>query len=156
MFLKQRFGAKPKRQHGNMIIMAVFIVVVMSLLASNLMRIKWSNQDTLTRENLGTQAWFLANSASEWALTRLYPIGGDGSLSELVTNCSSISGNTSARDDLAEGLPCSTPQVTCTAPESSLPDDLKHFRVTTVAICSSGSIFQVQREQEVWLRAVDE
>ena len=156
MYLKQRRAAKVKRQQGNMIIMAVFIVVVMSLLATNLIRIKWSNQDTLTRENLGTQAWFLANSASEWALTRLYPIGGDGSLSELATNCTAINNNTTAGADLADELPCNEPIISCTAPEATLPDDLKYYRITTQAVCSSGSIFQVQREQEVWLKAVGE
>jgi len=139
-----------------MIIIAVFIVVVMSLLAANLMRIKWSNQDTLTREALGTQAWFLASSASEWALTELYPIDGDGSLSELETNCNAINSNVDAGNDLADGLPCASPTVSCIAPDSTLPEGLKYYRVTTSAICSSGSIFQVQRAQEVWLKAVEE
>lgn len=148
MYLRQ------KRQQGSMIILAIFIVVVMSLLATNLIRIKWSNQDTLTREALGTQAWFLAHSASEWALTKLYPIGGDGSLSELAANCALVNSNSQAGEDLKKDLPCNTPTISCTAPNTDLPDDLKYYRVTTSAICSSGTVFQVQRAQEVWLKAV--
>lgn len=144
------------RQRGNMVIISVFIIVVMGLLATNLLRIKWSNQDTLTREYLGTQAWFLANSASEWALTELYPIGQTSELADLATSCTAININTTAVSQLATGLPCGAPSVSCTPPAAALPDELKYYQITSQAICSSGTIFQVQREQEIWIRAIEE
>lgn len=144
------------RQQGNIIIIAVFVMIVMGLLATNLIRVKWSNQDTLTRENLGTQAWFLASSANEWALTKMYPLNGSGTLSDLTTNCDAINVDSSAVSDLASGLPCNEPVVTCRAPESALPDELKYFQISSSAICSSGTVFQVQRQQEVWIKVLEE
>jgi MSHA biogenesis protein MshP len=144
-----------RRQQGNIIVISVFIVVVMGLLAANLVRINWSNQDTLTREALGTQAWFLANSANEWALATLYPIDGDGSLSELETNCTSVNNSANAASALANGLPCDAPTIQCIAPNSALPDELKYYKVSSSASCSSGTVFEVQRMQDVWIKAVE-
>ncbi len=144
-----------KTQQGNMIIVAVFVIVVMGLLAVNLSRINWSNQDTLTREVLGTQAWFVAHSSNEWALATLYPIGGSGSLTELETHCDTVNNSAAtAAADIADGLPCNSPTIQCIKPSSSLPDELKYYQVTSSAICSSGTIYQVQRAQEVWVKAV--
>ncbi|MGR5470520.1 MSHA biogenesis protein MshP, partial [Vibrio astriarenae] len=63
-----------KNQQGNVLIIVLFVIIVMGYLAASLMRVNWSNQSTLTREFLGTKAWFIAQSANEWALTQLYPL----------------------------------------------------------------------------------
>lgn len=146
-----------KKQHGSMILIAVFVIVVMGLLTVNLSRIQWSNQDTLAREVLGTQAWFTAQSGTEWALTVLFPLNEAGTLSELNDNCDAVNNQAaSAASDLVSGLPCLSPTIQCSKPASTLPDTLKYYRVTSSTICSSGSIFQVQRDQEVWVRAIEE
>ncbi len=148
---------RKKRQQGNMIVMAIFIIVVMSMLALNLMRLRLSNQDTLVRENLGAQAWFLSHSASEWALTQMYPLNQPALAANLTTACTNLNNNTAtatARTALAANLPCSTPVVTCTNPNPNLPSELVYFQITTTAVCGSDS-FQVQRGQQVWTRPVD-
>ncbi|MGL6026592.1 MAG: MSHA biogenesis protein MshP, partial [Vibrio sp.] len=53
---------KIKKQAGNLYIVAIFVIVVMGFLAAALTRIEWSNQDALSRDVLGTQAWFAAHS----------------------------------------------------------------------------------------------
>ncbi|MFW1503881.1 MSHA biogenesis protein MshP, partial [Vibrio parahaemolyticus] len=63
-----------KAQQGNVLIVVLFVIIVMGYLAASLMKVSWSNQSTLTREFLGTKAWFIAQSANEWALTQLYPL----------------------------------------------------------------------------------
>ncbi|WED21539.1 hypothetical protein L3Q72_13040 [Vibrio sp. JC009] len=164
---------QPKRirkQRGNMILIAVFVIVVMGMLAANLTRIRWSNQDTLTREYLGTQAWFLAHSGNEWALTVLFPLGNDQEdPDDLLPRCRDTINGTTGEDALAAlisqaGLSCEA-TVTCTYPpvdstdpntlDDTIPDELQFYKVTTVAICGSSG-FQVQREQEVWARGVKE
>ncbi|WCE30011.1 hypothetical protein [Vibrio sp. SCSIO 43137] len=146
---------RKKVQQGNIVIIAIFIVVVMGLLAVNLTRISWSNQDTLSREVLGTQAWFVAHSANEWALATLFPIGQAGTPTQLDTNCDTVNSSSStAAVALVNGLSCSAPTIQCSKPAASIPDDLKYFQVSTSAICSSGTQFQVQREQQVWVKAI--
>ena len=61
-----------KNQIGSVLIIAIFVIVVMGMLALTLVRLEWSNQDTLTREVLGTQAWFLSPSGNEWGFTYIY------------------------------------------------------------------------------------
>lgn len=63
------------KSKGNVFILCLFIIVVMSLLGTSLMKLNWSNQDAVTREYLGSQAWFYAQSTTEWGLTELYPLG---------------------------------------------------------------------------------
>ncbi len=38
------------KQQGNMLVVAIFVIVVMGFLASSLTRINWSNSNNLTRE----------------------------------------------------------------------------------------------------------
>lgn len=166
MFRKQI--RSPKRQQGNLIIISVFVIVVMGMLAANLSRISWSNQDTLTREYLGTQAWFLAHSGNEWAMTVLFPLDGGDTPTDLLARCNSTI-NGSAGGDAATALidnaniPCNTLTIECTSPpldpndssqlDSTIPEDLQYYKVTSTAICGSDQ-FQVQRVQEMWVRGV--
>lgn len=151
---------KRTKQQGSMILVAVFVIVVMGLLAANLSRIQWSNQDTLSREVLGTQAWFVAQSANEWALVTLFPITNPASsvtLAQLDQRCDSVnSPANNVVNDITDGVPCRINAIRCSKPASSLPDELKYYRVTSSAICRSGTIFEVQREQDVWVRALGE
>ncbi|MDG3084788.1 hypothetical protein P7F88_01245 [Vibrio hannami] len=141
-----------------MIIVVVFVLVVMGMLAANMSRIGWSNQDTLTREYLGAQAWFLAHSGNEWALTTLFPINETDSTADLASRCTAINGQTGidAATALAADMPCAAPTITCTAPldDGSIPAELQYYNVTTTAVCGDSTIFQVQRMQEVWAKGV--
>ncbi len=146
---------KRKHQQGYMIIMAMFIIVVMGMLALNLMQLKRSNQSTLTREYLGMQAWFLSHSAGEWALTQMYPLNESASISELESRCTALNQSThtdTALNALANNQPCSKPKVSCVNPNSNLPPDLVYFQITTTAQCGTG-YFQVQRGQQIWVRS---
>lgn len=146
-----------KAQQGNVYIVAIFVIVVMGMLAMSMLRISWSNQDTLTREVLGNQASLLARSANEWGLTHIFPLNGAEDFSAISTRCSSISTSSAdAANALIEnsGVPCSAPIITCDSPASGVPEDLRYFRLTSIASCGDGNIFEVQREQTVWVKGV--
>ncbi|PML11774.1 hypothetical protein [Vibrio breoganii] len=148
-------------QQGNVYIVAIFVIVVMGMLALNLTRISWSNQDTLTREVLGSQASFLAQSGNEWALTHLFPLDQDDDHDSLVTRCSSLGNDAiGAKNALVanSGVACTAPDISCVYPfednEDSVPDELKYIQVSTRAICNDGNVFVVEREETVWVRGV--
>lgn len=149
-------------QQGNVIVIAIFVIVVMGMLAVNLVRVNWSNQDTLTREFLGTQAWFLAQSGNEWALTQLFPFDSPATSAAISTRCVALSASVSAAAQAMvdnSDLPCSAPTITCEQPAAgeTVPDELQFFIVSTNAKCGSESgYFQVEREHEVWVRGLDE
>jgi MSHA biogenesis protein MshP len=141
---------RKQNQQGNVLIVVLFVIIVMGYLAASLMRISWSNQSGLTREFLGTKAWFVAQSANEWALTQLYPL--NGSSDSVTTICvDQVSG---ATPNVTQNTACRINKMSClrlgvlnegTSEAQSL------FRVQATAICGSG-LSQVQRQQEVWVR----
>ncbi|USD65013.1 MSHA biogenesis protein MshP [Vibrio sp. SCSIO 43136] len=146
-----------KNQSGSVLIVSIFVIVVMGMLGLTLTRLEWSNQDTLTREVLGTQAWFAANSGSEWGLVTLYPLNGDSAISDLSDRCSDGVGNFSAKavsaaaSIIADIPQCQRLEIACDEIGSG---DLTFFKITSTAVCGSQD-FEVQREQEVWARGLE-
>lgn len=137
-------------QQGNVLVVVLFVIIVMGYLAASLMRVSWSNQSGLTREFLGTQAWFIAQSANEWALTQLYPLG-DTSLAVATFCAENVDGKT---PDITDGTGCWLKAMTCTRVGTLNQGSVEAqslFKVQATAICGSG-LSQVQRQQEVWVR----
>lgn len=130
-------------QQGSVLVVAIFVIVVMGFLATSLVQVQWSNHDTLTRKQLGTQAWLLAHSANEWALTLTVSPAVSTSVS---TVCSTLNAN-----QVSSGMStiCTVDQLTCS--QIGVLDDVGFFKIESTAICGSG-INQVQRIQEVWVR----
>lgn len=139
-----------RRQQGNVLIIVLFVIIVMGFLAASLMRVNWSNQSTLTREFLGTKAWFIAQSANEWALTQLYPL--DTPQPDVAENClNRVSGATPA---VTQGTGCQLNAMTCSTIgtfNAGTSDAESLFKVQATAICGSG-VTKVQRQQEIWVR----
>ena len=139
-----------RNSSGNVLIIVLFVIIVMGYLASSLMKVTWSNQSGLTREFLGTKAWFVAQSANEWALTRLYPINGTSdSVATICTN--TVSG---AMPNVTQGTGCRLGPMSCVdlgTLNLGTPAAESLFRVQAIAICGSG-LSQVERQQEIWVK----
>ncbi|CAH0541572.1 MSHA biogenesis protein MshP [Vibrio marisflavi] len=136
------------RQQGNLYIIAVFALVVMGFLGTNLIRIEQSNRDALVRDILGTQAWLLAHSVNEYALTQFYPLNAS---SAVASNCDPVASgiSTGANNVLSNFSNCSSVSITCET--IGTLDGMSYFKVESTAVCGSG-INEVQRSQEVWIR----
>ncbi|SEF70763.1 hypothetical protein [Vibrio hangzhouensis] len=154
---------KKRSQKGSVYIVAIFVVVVMGMLAMNLNRIQWSGNDTLSRELIGTKASLLASSGVEWALTQLYPLGQPGSSAELAVRCNNLS------PELSTAASYLTAQVdkscralfiqceTVTGGETALiPEELQYFKVTSRALCGDTKGFDIERQQEAWVKGVSQ
>ncbi|WP_372377365.1 MSHA biogenesis protein MshP [Vibrio natriegens] len=139
-------------QQGNVLIVVLFVIVVMGYLSASLMRVTWSNQSGLTKEFLGTKAWFAAQSSTEWVLTQFYPLG----KSEAVASvCNALKADTLTIDSGLVDKTCKIDTLDCEN-VGELPGELDGkkvglYVVKSVAICGSG-LSQVQRQQEVWVR----
>lgn len=62
-----------RKQYGSSLIIAVFIIIVMSLLAASLSRNLSSSSAQVNNEVLGTRALFAAESGNEKALAQIFP-----------------------------------------------------------------------------------
>lgn len=117
MFLKLILPKlKPKKQQGSAIVLALFIIVVMSLLGAAMVRMLSANAENIVYEVVGTRAYFAAQAGMQEGLHNIYPLqapaedcsalspipftlvnrnyGNDGllncSATVIVTNCESI------------------------------------------------------------------
>ncbi len=150
MFLsQQRRNSKPR---GNVLVVALFVIIVMGYLAASLARISWSNQSATTKEFLGTKAWFAAQSSNDWVLTQFFPVGSSASVSSLCTDIQA--GTLSPQSSLIDNG-CRIDKLECNR-SGSLPSEtgsgnVELYVVKSAAICGSG-LSQVQRQQEVWVR----
>ncbi|MGO2322425.1 MSHA biogenesis protein MshP [Vibrio casei] len=151
-----QYSQLPFKQSGSVLIVVIFVIVVMGLLAGVMARLEWSNQDTQTRELLGTQAWFMAHSSNEWALTELYPLGESAASSHLKPRCDAINGNwESYTPTLTSSGHCKITSVTCSY--QNIPEEYEKYRyytVESVASCGGEGLYQVERAQQVVVKGI--
>lgn len=134
-----------KHQRGNVFIVSLFVIVVMGYMATSITKINWSNQTLVTKEFLGTQAWFLAQSATEWALTKIYPLG--DSAPDVEENCRDQVNGNSTNLDFGK---CTLVRLECKGGDKKL-DNQVFYRIEAAVQCGSG-INLVERRQEIWIK----
>ena len=140
------------KQKGNLLIMSIVVMVVVGYLSLNLLKVETSNHDTVSKEVLGTQAWFLAHSGAEWGLVQLFPLGMSGA------DDSICDGNTIYRPSVKlENSGCNNnPSVMCEKTEITYHGEtIQYFQITSTATCGSG-INAVTRIQEVWAKEISQ
>jgi MSHA biogenesis protein MshP len=64
---------RPRR--GSSLVIAIFVIVVMSLLGAALVKMMDSSQENLAFEVLGTRAYNAAQTGVQWQLAQLFPVG---------------------------------------------------------------------------------
>ncbi|MDX1706299.1 MSHA biogenesis protein MshP [Pseudidiomarina sp.] len=117
----------PARQRGSALVVAIFIIVVMSLLASALFGL-FSSSSSATVANVGgTRANFAAQSAVQEALLKLFPVAGG------AADCS-----TTTVTFTEPGVDNCNATVTCTS--FTLDElDATHYRLQASGSCDIGT-----------------
>lgn len=119
-----------KRQQGSALMMAVFIIVVMSLLVAGLAAMLARQSGTVVYEVWGTRAYLAAESGLQGGLVKLYPMNNSG-LAGCFTDFQ--------QHFNAEGLAGCQAEVQCQYVPSS--DDMPAVaRVTSRASCQGGRL----------------
>lgn len=91
MYLNRNTTTK-YQQHGGALAIAVFVIVVMSLLTVAITRNISASTDQTIQEVLGTRALLLAESANEAALLQVFPV--QKNATPPVNSCSQVSSAT--------------------------------------------------------------
>ncbi|WP_260261515.1 MSHA biogenesis protein MshP [Vibrio intestinalis] len=141
---------KRNRQLGSLYVVVIFVLVVMGFLATTLTRIEFSNTDAHVKELLGTQAWMLAQSVNEEALTIVYPL--NSTSSAIAANCSAampINTIVDGANRFHSVASCELLQASC-EPVGTLAD-MNYFKLTAQVSCGSGKSL-VERSEEIWVR----
>jgi len=75
MFHKSAFNLTVQhQQHGSALVIAIFIIVVMTLLGSALVRMVSSNAETIAYEVIGTRAFQAAQAGAQRKMGVLFPL----------------------------------------------------------------------------------
>ncbi|MGF1859352.1 hypothetical protein [Photobacterium profundum] len=135
------------RQRGSALIVSIFVITVMALFASAMIRIDWSGQDTTSREVFATRAWYAAHSGNEYMLSKLFPLGAESSSPDA---CKDYSGEVAA-----SLFNCQSLSLVCKKYQYGNSEPRKYkYKLESTATCGTG-IFETTRIQETWAKDLD-
>lgn len=129
---------KPKMansQHGSALVIAIFIIVVMTLLGASLVRMTGSNAETIVYEVLGTRAYQAAQAGAQRKMSEVFPLSGSGSCSVDSNYADFIT---------VEGLEnCQALDVDCVADaviDAGTVDEITYYTITSIGQCSVAGV----------------
>jgi len=133
------------KQSGSALVLAIFVLVIMTLLGSALIRMQSSSSETVVYEVIGTRAYAAAQTGIQWQLTQIFPLNTTG-----VTLCSSniIEPDISA----AQGLQNCKFAIFCD--HSISHDGVQYYTVKSIGSCSVAGI-ETSRTIEIEARSVN-
>lgn len=124
------------KQQGSAIILALFVIIILSLLGSALMRMISTSSETVSQEVLGTRAYMAANSAMQAELQLLFPLNGvAGSCN--ATNSYDL--QTTSNDDIPGLYDCSA-TTSCDNYHTDTLNLVEYYRITSTGECGSGTM----------------
>lgn len=118
-----------QQQRGAALMIALFIIVVMAILAASLIKIGSDADEGVNIEVWSLRAFNAANSGADAALAQLFPLNGD------APSCANVSSQWVPPDSVGFSG-CAAVQLSCSTLTS---DELSLYRITSQAICQTGS-----------------
>lgn len=134
---KQKHHMNLQHIKGSALMIALFIIVVMTMLGTALVKMQSTSSESIAQEVLGTRALAAARSGMQVELVRLFPPVSDPALP------SSCGGNTYTfigrfSTDAPLGLENCTATVTCDQYASF--NEINYYRLESTGQCNAGDI----------------
>jgi MSHA biogenesis protein MshP len=131
------------KQKGSALVIAIFIIVVMTLLGSALVRIISSNAETIAYEVMGTRSYQAAQAGAQRKMSELFPLLPNNGLClpAVEYDFSTIVGLEN----------CTAVNVGCT--EEATVDGVTYYTITSTGKCSVAGIF-TSRKIEISARSL--
>ena len=118
------FRQQPNRQQGSALVVAVFVIVVMSALAAGINQSISSSVSQSSAEIMGTRALFAAETGNEIALAKVFPI--DGSPASCIAS--------EYHRFTAEGLNQCIVEVNC---NTQIEAAVSYYQIQSKAVCKA-------------------
>jgi len=136
---------KANKQNGSALVLALFIIVVMTLLGTFLVRMISSNAETIAYEVIGTRAYQAAQAGAQRKLSEVFPLLPSSTQCSLDSSYNEFS--------TVKGLEnCEATDVDC---EASLPiDSIIYYTITSTGQCDVGGVF-TSRTIEIKARSLE-
>lgn len=145
MFHKTRVKsiANKKWQRGSALVIAIFVIVVMSLIGAALVKMLRTSSNTVVYEVLGTRAFHAAQTGMQWQLQKLFP------LNNPAQRCTSF-GSAPAIDTVDGFQNC---QVSTTCEDNIEVSGVRYYRLTSTGSCAVDDVV-TSRTVEVQARSL--
>jgi len=133
------------KQKGSAIVVAIFVIVIMALLASALVRMQNSSSEAIVYEVMGTRAYSAAQTGIQWQLTEIFPLN-----TATVTLCS----DNIIEPDISNvsGLENCWFEITCNSAINH--DGVQYYNVKSTGSCHVAGI-ETSRTIQVEARSID-
>jgi MSHA biogenesis protein MshP len=145
---KKRNTSHIAKNHGSALVIAIFVIIVMSLLGATLVKILASSQQNVVYEVLGTRAFAAAQSGIQWQLSQIFPLNTSGGTACAAQNDIDI--NTPIYNNVKGLAQCSV-SVQCT---DFVIDSIRYYTVNATAECEAASGILTSRTIEVEARSL--
>ena len=120
-----------KKQKGSALVIAIFIIVVMSLLGSALVKIISTNAETIAYEVIGTRAYQAAQTGAQKKMSQLFPL----SPTVGVCNINTVPDDFSSVKGLEN---CTAVNVGCI--EDATVNGVTYYTITSTGQCTVAGI----------------
>ncbi|TWX70674.1 type II secretory pathway component [Colwellia demingiae] len=118
------------KQKGSALALSLFIIVIMTLLGTALVRMLSSNAETIVYEVLGTRAYQAAQTGSQRKLSEIFP-------RDSVSAISCPANNSEWDFSVINGLQGCSVEVKCT---SIFFKDVTYYTITSTGQCTVASV----------------
>lgn len=126
--------ANKRKQQGSALVIAIFIIIVMTLLGTALVRMLSTEAESVAYEVIGTRAFLAAQSGMQWQLQQVFP------LNSSATDCPvafSTKDFTNSGVD-GKGLKNCRAELSC---ESFIhTDGVRYYQLESTGICSVAEV----------------
>lgn len=128
--VKVNTGVKSKQQ-GSALVIAIFVIIVLSVLGAGLVKMLDSSQEGVAYEVLGTRAYTAAQSGLQWQLGEIFP------LNSAALACQNPADIDSSKPSFtnAPGLAQCSIKVTCTD-FVRVGDSIRYYVVSSTGECA--------------------
>tara|TARA_R110000787_G_scaffold145546_1_gene259343 strand:- start:71 stop:556 length:486 start_codon:yes stop_codon:yes gene_type:complete len=129
---RQYLSKAKNQQTGSALVIAIFAIIVMSLLGAALVNMLDSSQEGVAYEVLGTRAYTAAQSGLQWQLSEVFPLNSDAVACKTPTEINSLTPVFNNAPGLAQ---CSV-NVTCA---DFVLDSVRYYTITSTSECTIDS-----------------
>ena len=117
------------RQQGSALVIAIFIIIVFSVLGAALVNMLDSSQEGVAYEVLGTRAYTAAQSGLQWQLSEVFPLSSDAAACKSQVDIDDGTPNINSTPGLIQ---CNI-KVRCSDFQS---DSIRYYVITSTGECA--------------------
>jgi MSHA biogenesis protein MshP len=141
----RNFSSRNKdKQSGSALVIAIFVLVIMTLIGSALIRMQSSSAEAVVYEVMGTRAYAAAQTGIQWQLTEVFPLDTTGS-----TPCSTL-----VEPDISGTSGLEGCQLAITCNDDIEHDNVQYYTITSTGSCSVAGI-ETSRTIEIEARSIN-